>query len=120
MATAKSNSQVSTLDEDVNETPAAAAATTKVAGANHDSELSGKKQLLTIAASELEGGHDAVFLSLNGYSYQIPRDTPCEVPSEVVDIIKNARVTSYTTALGGGVVARHNNRYAFSVEAVTA
>lgn len=120
---AKTNSQVTTLDDGVDETPAATAAAagaTKVTGANHDAELSGKKRLLTIAASELEGGHDAVFLSINGYSYQIPRDTPCEVPEEVVEIIKNARVTSYTTAIGGGVVARHNNRYAYSVEAVEA
>lgn len=97
--------------------PAKAAAKGKtVKGANHDVELSGAKKTITIHTSDAEGGHDAVFLSINGFGYQIPRGTPVEVPVEVVHVLENAKVTSYSPdpKNPGEFIERITNRFAFS------
>ena len=107
---------VTTIDDQ----PAATAAkatpkATAVKGANHDVELSGKTRTITIHTSDAEGGHDAVFLSINGYGYQIPRGTPVEVPTEVLHVLENAKVTSYSPGKNPGeFIERTTHRFAFS------
>ena len=87
----------------------------KVKGANHDVELSGKTRTITIHTSDLEGGHEAVFLSINGYGYQIPRGIPIEVPTEVLHVLENAKITSYVQGKAAGeFIERTTQRFAFS------
>lgn len=116
MAT-KSQSQVTTLDteDEAVAAVAEAAPASKVSGANHDATLSGKKRTVTIHATEGDGGNDAVFLSVNGYAYQIPRGVASEVPVEVVEVLQNAKTTILSFGQGGAVVERSVPRFAFSV-----
>lgn len=114
------DTQVSTIDDETTTQDAASPAKTAakakaVKGANHDVELSGKKRTITIHTSDAEGGHDAVFLSINGYGYQIPRGTPVEVPVEVLHVLENAKVTTYSPSKEPGeFIERTTHRYAFS------
>lgn len=86
-----------------------------VKGANHDVALSGKTRTITIHTSDAEGGHDAVFLSINGFGYQIPRGTPVDVPVEVLHVLENAKVTSYSPSKNPGeFIERTTHRFAFS------
>lgn len=78
---------------------------------------SGKKCTITIHPSSEEGGGDAVPVSINGFAYQIPRGEPWQVPVEVVEILKNAKTTHYSTKEGGGSVQREAHRYAMTIEA---
>lgn len=95
---------------------AAAAAPNVVTGANSDDQLSGAKKTITIHASEAINGSEPVDVSLNGYLYRIPRNTPSEVPVEVVEILKNAVQTSFHAVPGGGHEPRNTPRFAYSVE----
>lgn len=117
MAT-KTNSQVSTLDDAA---PVAAAAAAQaeaapVVGRNHDDQLSGDRRLITIHPTEGDSGSDAVFVSLNGYAFQIPRGTPQNVPVEVIEIIKNAKITHRNAGPGGVPIERTVQRYAYTLE----
>jgi hypothetical protein len=117
---AKSNSQVTTLDDapDTSTDVAASAASPQEIGTNHDDALSGDRQVLTIHMSDLEGGHEAVNVAINGYAYSIPRGKPVSVPVEVVHILENAITTSYAAKDGGGTTERSNPRYAYSLGAI--
>ena len=112
----KSNSQISMIDD--GQTAAVSAAPVVVAGvltgANFDSETSGKMEIITIHSSSEDGGSDAVFLALNGYAYQIPRDTPSKVPTEVAQVLRDAVVTNYKPGAGGVVTEKLMPRFAFS------
>ena len=117
MAT-KSNSEITTLDDSVAVvTPVATEAAT-IAGANHDAAMSGKQELITIHSSSDDGGTDAVFVSHNGYAYQIPRDQPFKVPRAVAQILRDAGTVSYKPGVGGAVSERMQPRFAFSSVAV--
>lgn len=118
-----SDSKVTTLDDAaasadavVVSKPNAPKATKAVKGANHDEALSGNKRVVTIHPTNDEGGSDAVFLSLNGYAYQIPRGVPVEVPDEVVQILKNAKMELMSFGKNGEVLVRETQRFPFSVE----
>lgn len=89
-------------------------------GTNHDANLSGKKEMLTIHSSGEENGGDAVFVSHNGYAFQIPRDTPCLVPTEVAQILRDAKTTIYQSGNGATVNEVTRPRYAFSSHPVVA
>lgn len=108
-------SQVTTLDA-VDEAEVAVATPAKVLkGANHDAALSGNKMNIVIHPSEGDGGSDAVFVSINGYAYQIPRNETYEVPAEVVEVLRNAKQTKLSFGEGGKIVEQTLPRYAFSV-----
>ncbi len=117
-----SDSKVTTLDDaaamadevTTKATPKAAAKAVK--GANHDAALTGKKRVVTIHPTNDEGGSDAVFLALNGYAYQIPRGIPVEVPDEVVQILKNAKMEIMSFGKDGEVLVRETQRFPFSAE----
>lgn len=119
-----SDSKVTTLDDAAaladgavaTRTAAPKAAAKTVRGANHDTALSGNKRIVTIHPTNDEGGSEAVFLSLNGYAYQIPRGTPVEVPEEVVSILKNAKMELMAFGKDGEVLVRETQRFPFSVE----
>jgi hypothetical protein len=119
---ARSNSQVTTLD-DAPDTAAdlASVPSPVVLGSNNDDALSGERQILTIFADNgVEGGHDAVCVGLNGYTYQIPRGVACTVPAEVVAIIETAKTTSHHAKEGGGTFTRETHRYAYRAEKLAA
>lgn len=113
---AKSNSSVTTIDDKADQAYVAAAVAATIVGKNHDDALSGERRLITIHPTNEEGGSDAVPVGLNGYMYQIPRGVPCNVPVEVIEIIKNAKTTIMQTAIGGGFTERDAQRFAFSLE----
>lgn len=115
MANPKTNSQVSTLDDEV---AVATAPATVVAGmlngANHDSALSGKMEIITIYSSRDDGGTDAVPVGINGYAYQIPRDKPFKIPTEVAQILRDAVGVTYVPGPGGTNTERQQPRFAFT------
>jgi hypothetical protein len=116
-----SDSKVTTLDDsaalaDDVVTKSKPAASKAVKGANHDAALQGKVRVVTVHPTNDEGGSDAVFLSLNGYAYQIPRGIPVEVPDEVVQILKNAKQSLTSFGKGGELITRETQRFPFSVE----
>lgn len=116
-----SDSKVTTLDDsaaladEVVAAPKATRAAKAIKGANHDSALSGNKRILTIHQTNDEGGELDVFLSINGYAYQIKRGEPVEVPEEVVEVLKNAKQELMSFGQGGQVIVRETPRYPFSV-----
>ncbi|MBU3577577.1 hypothetical protein [Polynucleobacter sp. UK-Kesae-W10] len=111
------DTKISSIDDALN-TPSAskpAAPKKAVKGQNHDVALSGKTRTITVHTSEAEGGHEAVFLSINGFGYQIPRGIPVEVPEEVLQVLENAKTTSYHPGdKAGEFVERTAHRFAFS------
>lgn len=113
---AKTQSQVTTLD-DGDAAASADVATTPAFIASADAEMSGEKAVVTIHPVEGDGGSDAVFLQVNGYAYQIPRGKPVEIPVELLEVLKNARMTHYSQGAGGAVSERTVQRFAFSAGA---
>jgi hypothetical protein len=116
-----SDSKVTTLDDAaaLADATVAAKAKTPVAkakGANHDSALSGDKQILTIHQTNDDGGSEDVFVGINGYGYQIKRGEPVEVPKEVVQVIANAKQELMTFGKGGNVISRTTPRFPYSVQ----
>lgn len=114
------DTQVSSIDDAPAAKPAttAAAAPKRVAKVDgHDIALSGKKKTITIHVSDAENGQEAVPIGLNGYMYQVPRGIPVEVPAELVNILENAKVSTYHPVGGGSteLVERIHNRFAYSV-----
>lgn len=109
-------SNVTTLDDELSiDNKQAVAVPVHALKSRLDATLSGKRKILTIHNDSADGGSDAVFLSINEFAYQIPRGVPCNVPSEVVEIMRHAIVTTYERdKISGAVVERRTPRYAFS------
>lgn len=103
------------MADDLVSTKAPPKAAKTLKGANHDSALSGKKRILTIHQTNDEGGELDVFLSINGYAYQIKRGEPVEVPEEVVEVLSNAKQELISFGPGGKLLTRVTPRYPFSV-----
>lgn len=124
------NSQVTTLED--NKSPSkgdtkpdakSAAAAVKAAElkGQGNGDFTGKKVMLTIAASPGDGGKDAVFVSVAGVAFQIPRGKPWVVPVEVVNALENAVETHYDRDPQTGVVqAIDSPRYTFVSQPVAA
>ena len=104
-------SQISTLEDGAQEITQAAKSDIPRARAVDGG--SGKYELLTIYAGTEADGQDAVFVGLNGYAYQIPRNKPHLVPIEVVNVLRESVTRSYA-AVNGAQVASDRPRYAFS------
>lgn len=118
-----SKTDITDLSEAQEAAPVEKAATRKtvakeVKGANADGELSGQRVTLTIHATAEEAGDEDVFVGLNGYGYKIKRGEPCNVPAEVAEIIKNAKVAVIRPAKdGSGTVESETPRFAYSITA---
>jgi hypothetical protein len=120
--TATASKSVTTL-EDVraqNAAPAKSEAEVEaeILSAKFDDTLSGKRAIVTVHSEKSEGGNHAVFASLNGYAYQIPRDKAWNVPMELVEVLENANQTYYEHEVQDGrtvPVQRNTPRLAFSV-----
>lgn len=109
----KSNSQITTL-ESTEAIEAPAAETHQVVADNHDENLTGDMEIVTIHGSGEDGGSDAVLIIHNGFARQIPRDKPCRIPAEVAQALRDCVTTSYTSGPKGAVVERNTPRYAMS------
>lgn len=97
---------------------AAAAApddTPVLTGSNRDAELSGDTVRLTIHPSSEEGGRDAVTITHNGYTYNIPRGKAWVVPAEVAQVMVDAVQTSYRRNEAGVVEQVDTPRFAYSI-----
>jgi hypothetical protein len=118
--TKKPQSQITGLDDASQESAAAPAASdiVEVKGDNHDDAMSGKFEMVTLHSTEGDGGSDAVFVSHNGYAYQIPRDKPSKVPAEVVQVLRDAKVTIYKNGSNGQVTEETRQRFAFSSQPI--
>jgi hypothetical protein len=114
------NSQVTTLDSGAAKAGASQVAAEPAAkelnGSNADLQLSGERKVVTIYEEKGEGGSDAVFLSINGYAYQIPRGKPWDVPAEVVEVLQNAVTRHVSMGEGGAINEVDIPRYNFRVE----
>jgi hypothetical protein len=114
------DSQITTLED---EAPAQAApaqavvAAIQVAPANKTSDLCGRKATIIVQPGNGDDGNDAVFVSLNSYAWQIPRSTPVEVPVEVLEILQNAKQTTYFKQ-GKELVSRDVYRHNFQVVSI--
>lgn len=123
----KTDSTVTTLDDAA---PVATAAlntakkrTTTTAGSQDGTaieDVSGQMVNITIHSASGDDGGDAVFASLNGYAYQIPRDKPVPVPAEVAQVISDAKQTSHHRGPNGAVIEKTVPRFAFSIAAIPA
>lgn len=89
-----------------------AQALASVSGAG--SGLTGETAVLTIHPGQEDGGSDAVFISVNGFAWQIPRGKPWTVPIEVVEALDQCVETKYTTE-GKNVIERQVPRFAYTV-----
>lgn len=117
MANPKSNSQISTLDDEPVEQSTVQATAVNISA---DTSLSGKKEVVTIHSSAEDGGSDGVFISHNGYAYNMPRDTPHTLPTEVAQILRDAVTTTYKSGAGGAVTERQMPRFSFTATPVLA
>lgn len=115
MANPKSNSTITSIEDESLDAPAATVTQASPTEAAPNNGLSGKRTLLTIHPSDGDSGNDAVFFGLNGTAYLVPRGTPQEVPVELVDQLRNMVTTTLHAMPGGEIVERTVSRYAFSV-----
>lgn len=116
-----SNSQVSTIGNKGANANSNAKVEKDVAPANTKAkfgpEFSGDRAVVTISASKEDGGNEAVFVSVHGVAFQIPRSKPYVVPVEVVNVLKDAVETTYSREMVNGkeeVVRRDSQRYTFA------
>lgn len=113
----KSDTQVTSLDDDAGDVAVAAApaknakAPAKAAATPDDVN---RMVTLTIHQGQGDGGNDAVFLSVNEYARLIPRGVPVEVPATVVAVLDLATQEVFTTE-GKNTVSRQVPRYAYTV-----
>lgn len=112
-----SDTRIDSLDDEATAAVESAAPTdaeeVHVVGAIDD-QMSGKRVKVMMHASQGDGGSDAVFASINGYAYQIPRGKPVSIPVELMEVLKNAIQTNYSTGALGSNVAQEIPRFAFN------
>lgn len=112
------NNQVTTLDDEpqdaVENVVVKTAAGAVVAGANYDDSLSGEREILTIHSTGQEGEKNWVFLSHNGFAYQVPRGKACNVPAEVAQILRDAVTRTFHRNDAGAIEPRDSYRFPFS------
>lgn len=109
-----STSQVSTLD-DLGGFDQVEAVSTAVTGSAHDDALSGDKVSITIYEQEGEMGREAVFVSVNGVGYQIPRDVRSSIPVEVLHALENCVQDIHESLPTGEMKRRSLRRFNFIV-----
>ena len=118
----KSDTQVTSLDDDAGDvavaaapvTPAKAAKASANKGTAPASDDPNRMVTLTIHQGQGDGGNDAVYVGVNEFGRLIPRGVPVEVPATVVGVLDLAVQTVYTTE-GRNVIERQVPRYAYTV-----
>lgn len=118
----KSDTQVTSLDDESADAVAVAAPVASARGAKTaaskpaDAVPNDPNRIvsLTIHQGQGDGGNDAVFVSVNEYARLIPRGVPVDVPATVVGVLDQAVQTTYHTE-GKNVIERQVPRYAYTV-----
>lgn len=113
---AKGNADtVATLDDDVMETISepAQVVTPGVSASNHG--FSGEKVRVVINEGEGDAGREAVYVALNEYSAQIPRNQECVIPVEVFNSCIKAAKVSTLVRTRDGLEDRTVNRFSYSM-----
>lgn len=85
---------------------------------DHGDHFSGERMELTIHSDQGEAGRQAVFVGINGVGFNIPRDTPVDVPIEVIQQLDNAVQVVYEGIEGGGTREREVKRFSTTVRAL--
>lgn len=107
---------VATLDDDVIETVIDAApvnAPSVTAPSHHG--FSGQKVRVVINEGEGDAGREAVYVALNEYSAQIPRNQECVIPIEVFNSCIKAAKVSTLVRTRDGLDERTVNRFSYSM-----
>lgn len=115
----KTDTQVTSLDDDNDAAAAAAAAPSAKAKApaaakKGEAEDPNRIVSLTIHRGQGDGGNDAVFVSVNEYARLIPRGLPVDVPHTVVAVLDMANQEVFTTE-GKVTSSQSVPRYAYTV-----
>ncbi len=80
--------------------PAAPVSVTDTMGADgfiNDTRDALKKQKhYKISIPSTETQKDPIHVAINGYAYNIPRDTEVSLPESVIEVLKNAKYTTYS------------------------
>lgn len=111
---AKDTTSVTTIDDEPK--PVEIKKGLDIAVVDHGDNMSGEKVQITIANGVGELGRQAVFLSLNGHGFNVPRGVPCVVPVEVADILENATMTEYEAGANGVAIEREVQRFSYSIK----
>lgn len=109
---AKKDTNSTSIDDEVLEPVLEKA--TELAITDHGDNFAGRKAELIIQSGHDEIGRQAVFLSINGVGFHIPRDTTVVVPAEVIEVLDNA-VQKIDEKVGNNRVERSVKRYAYNV-----
>lgn len=80
------------------------------------SAFAGDRVELVLNSTEGEVGHQAVFVSINGESFNIPRDTKVIVPVEVIETLDNASMELHEPQPNGTTKVRNVKRYSYTVK----
>lgn len=114
----KTDTQVTSLDDEGADVAVAAPATAKpraaaraAAGAPLDPN---RIVSLTIHQGQGDGGNDAVFVSVNEYARLVPRGIPVDVPASVISVLDLAVQEVFITE-GKNTTSRQVPRYAYTV-----
>lgn len=118
--TAKSDSASTSIEDEPEIVVTEARQATTIAVSDHADAFTGDKVELTINSGDGEVNRQAVFLGINGHSLNIPRDTPVIVAQEVLDQLKNCKMTVYESIDGGKMIEREVQRFSFTATPVRA
>lgn len=102
-------SEITTLESK----PAESAVASSVVAAKGLPGASGERVILTIFSNSGLDGDQDVNCGINGYTFQIQRDQPVNVPAEVAEMFRNAVTTTYVKG-----VPMDRPRFAFSATPV--
>lgn len=113
------NSQVSTIEKPGQRAtigvPSAKVDAVKAQANGVDKALSGRRATVRLHATSDQLGQEAVPVGVNGVMYLIPRDVECDIPYEVLDVLKNAVTQIISTNKDGSESSRESPRFNFSV-----
>lgn len=84
-------------------------------GGGGDLNLSGEKVVITVYSGDGDLNKLPVFISLNGYAYQFPRDKPVVLPKELLGVLKDAEQENYTY-VNGALTKKKIKRFSFNSE----
>lgn len=108
---------ISTLDDVEPDAPQATtvsnAVLPKVTGSHHG--FSGVKARVIINESEGDAGREAVYVALNDYAAQIPRNIEVELPVEVFNACIRDAKTTVLSRTGDGLASRDVRRFSYSM-----
>ncbi len=63
---------------------------------NDTMDMLKKQPHVKISIPSTETQKDAIHVAINGYAYNIPRDTDVSLPLSVIEVLRNAKYTTYT------------------------